>query len=169
MRITRSLPRRSEVNPNSWGQDSFQSIGSVLWGTVPPSVVRGQRAVCSAGHPKSLYHPYRSLLHDRRPLAGLVEFVAAGSGELRAQAGRGGIGFWGDSSRESPAWCGKGSHQGRGRWRTDLWMFSGWDSIRLSSSVGHLVAQAIVPISLCLIVLLLVVNVWNGKEGKEVG
>ena len=82
MRVTRSLPRRTEVNPNGWGQNSFQSIGSALWGTVPPSMVHGQRAVRSAGHPKSLYHPYRSLFHDRRPLAGLVEFVAAGSGEL---------------------------------------------------------------------------------------
>ena len=69
-----------------------------LWGAVPLSVVRGQRAVRSAGRPKSLYHPYRLLLHDRRLLAGLVEFVVAGLGELRAQAGRGGIGFWGDSS-----------------------------------------------------------------------
>ena len=98
MRITRPLPRCSEVNPNGWGQDSFQSIGSALWGAVPPSAVCGQRAVCSAGHPKSLYHPYWSLLHDCRPLAGLVEFVAASSGELQAQAGRGGIGFLGDSS-----------------------------------------------------------------------
>ena len=66
-------------------------------------MVRGPRAVRSAGHPKSLYHPYWSLLHERRPLAGLAEFMAAGSGELQAQAGRGGIGFRGDSSRESPA------------------------------------------------------------------
>ena len=82
MRITRPLPRRTKVNPNSWGHDSFQSVGSALWGVVPPSVVRGQRAVHSAGRPKSLYHPYRLLLHDHHPLAGLVEFMAAGSGEL---------------------------------------------------------------------------------------
>ena len=82
MRITRPLPRHAEVNPNGWGQNSFQSIGSALWGAVPPSVVRSQRAVCSAGCPKSLYHPYQSLLHDHRPLAGFVEFVVAGSGEL---------------------------------------------------------------------------------------
>ena len=74
--------QRTKVNPNGWGQNSFQSIGSALWGAVPPSVVRGQRAVRSAGHPKSLYHPYRLLLHDHCPLAGLVEFVVAGSGEL---------------------------------------------------------------------------------------
>ena len=98
MRITRPLPRCTKINPNGWGQNSFQSIGSALWGAVPLSVVRGQRAVCSAGRPKSLYHPYWSLLHGRRPLAGLVEFVAAGLGELRAQVGRGGIGFRGDSS-----------------------------------------------------------------------
>ena len=98
MRITRPLPRCTAVNPNGWGQNSFQSVGSALWGTVPPSVVHGQRAVHSAGCPKSLYHPYQSLFHDCRPLAGLVEFVAAGLGELRAQVGRGGIGFWGDSS-----------------------------------------------------------------------
>ena len=97
MRSARPLPRRAEVNPNGWGQDSFQSVGSALWGAVPPSVVRGQRAVRSAGRPKSLYHPYRLLLHERRPLAGLVEFVAAGTGELRAQAGRRGVGFQGDS------------------------------------------------------------------------
>ena len=82
MRITRPLPRRTEVNPNGWGQNSFQSVGSALWGAVPPSVVCGQRAVRSAGRPKSLYHPYRLLLHDRRPLARLIEFVVAGSGEL---------------------------------------------------------------------------------------
>ena len=103
MQITRPLPRRTEVNPNGWGQNSFQSVGSALWNTVPPSVVRGQRAVHSAGCPKLLYHPYRSLLHEHRPLAGLAEFMAAGSGELRAQVGRGGIGFRGDSSQESPA------------------------------------------------------------------
>ena len=93
MRITRPLPRRTEVNPNSWGQNSFESVGSALWGAVPPSVVRGQRAVRSAGRPKSLYHPYRLLLHDRRPLAGLVEFVAASSGEKGRKVrklGRGG-------------------------------------------------------------------------------
>ena len=65
-----------------------------LWGAIPPVVVHGRRAVQSAGHPKVFFHPYRSLLHDRRPLAGLSDFVAAGSGESRAQAGRGGIGFW---------------------------------------------------------------------------
>ena len=93
-----SCRERVALTPNSWGQNSFQSVGSALWGAVPPSVVHGQRAVCSAGRPKSLYHPYRSLLYDRHPLAGLIEFVAAGLGELRAQAGRGGIGFWGGSS-----------------------------------------------------------------------
>ena len=51
----------------------------------------------SAGRSKVFFHPYQSLLHDHHPLAGLSDFVAAGSGESQAQAGRGGIGFRGDT------------------------------------------------------------------------
>ena len=82
------------------GQNSFESVGSALWGAIPPVAVHGQRGVQSAGCPKMFFHPYQSLLHDCCPLAGLSNFVAAGSGENRAQAGRRGIGFWGDASRE---------------------------------------------------------------------
>ena len=81
MRITRPLPRRREVNLNGWGQNSLVSVGSALWGAVPPVVVCGQQAVCSSGCPKSFYHPYRDLLHDCHLLAGLSSFMAAGSGE----------------------------------------------------------------------------------------
>ena len=99
MRITRPLSRQREVNLNGWGQNSFESIGSALWGAVPVAV-RGQQAVQSAGCPKSFYHPYQSLLHDCHPLAGLSDFVAAGSSETQAQVGRRGIGFQGDASTE---------------------------------------------------------------------
>ena len=108
MRITCPLPRRREVNPNGWGQNSFKSIGTALWGAIPPTVVRGQQAVQSARHPKSFYHLYQSLLHDCHPLAGLSDFVAAGSGESRAQVRRGDIGFQGDASGESSAGNGGG-------------------------------------------------------------
>ena len=81
MQITHPLPRRKEVNPNGWGQNSFKNVGMVLWGAIPPSMVHGQRAVQSAGCPKVFFHPYQSLLHDRHPLARLSDFVAAGSGE----------------------------------------------------------------------------------------
>ena len=81
VRITWPLPRRREVNPNGWGQNSFKSVGSALWGAIPSTVVRGQQAVRSAGRPKVFFHPYWSLLHDSHPLAGLSDFVAAGSGE----------------------------------------------------------------------------------------
>ena len=100
MRITRPLPRHREVHPNGWGQNSFESVGTALWGAIPSSVVRGQQAVQSAGRSKALFHPYRSLIHDHHPPAGLSDFVAAGSGENQAQAGRGGIGFRGDASGE---------------------------------------------------------------------
>ena len=81
VRITRPLPRQREVNLNSWRQNSFESIGSAFWGTIPPVAAYGQQVVRSARHPKVFFHPYQLLLHDRRPLAGLSEFVAAGSGE----------------------------------------------------------------------------------------
>ena len=100
MRITHPLPRRREINLNGWGQNSFESIGMALWEAVPSSVVHGQQVVWSAGCPKALFHPYQSLIHDCHPLAGLLDFVAAGSGENQAQAGRGGIGFQGDASGE---------------------------------------------------------------------
>ena len=95
--ISHPLPRRREVNPNGWGQDSFESVGSALWGAVPHIAVRSQRAVRSAGHPKSFYHPYQ-VLHDCQPLARLSDFMVASSGETQAQAGRRGIGSWGDTS-----------------------------------------------------------------------
>ena len=100
MRINRPLPRCREINPKGWGQNSFENVGTALWGAVPPTMVHGQQAVQSVGLPKMFFHPYRSLLHDHCPLAGLSDFVAAGSGENRAQAGRGGIGFQGDTSGE---------------------------------------------------------------------
>ena len=98
VRITCPLPRQREVNPNGWGQNSFESIRLALWEAVPSVVVHGQRAVHSAGHPKSFYHPYQSLLHDCQPLARLSDFMAAGSGETQAQVGRRGAGFWENSS-----------------------------------------------------------------------
>ena len=42
VRITRPLPRCREVNPNGWGQNSFENVGTALWGAIPPIVVRGQ-------------------------------------------------------------------------------------------------------------------------------
>ena len=100
VRITRPLPQRREVHPNGWGQNSFKSVGTALWGAIPPTMVHGQQAVQSARRPKVLFHPYWSLIHDHRPLARLSDFVAPGAGESQAQAGRGGIGFWGDTSGE---------------------------------------------------------------------
>ena len=57
------------------------SIGSALWGAVPPVAVHSQQVVHSAGHPKLFYRLYWVLLHDRQLLAGLSIFVVAGSGE----------------------------------------------------------------------------------------
>ena len=96
------LPRWRERDPNGWGQKNFQSLGSGLWGAIPPVTVRGQCVVHSARHPKSFDHPYQNLLHTHCPLAGLSCFVAAGSGEVQAQIGRRGISFWGDSPGEEP-------------------------------------------------------------------
>ena len=42
VRITRPLPRCREVHLNGWGQNSFKSVGTALWGAIPPTMVHGQ-------------------------------------------------------------------------------------------------------------------------------